>query len=125
MEKYNKVLGKFGEDAVEKFLNRNGYKILDRNYRCRFGEIDLIAFEDGCLVFVEVKTRVSERYGNPVNAVNGMKLQHLKKTALCYINYKKMADCPARFDIAEVFAESGEKGFSVKKINLIKNIFLY
>ncbi|MBP3284053.1 MAG: YraN family protein [Clostridia bacterium] len=125
MEKYNKILGNFGEDAAEKFLKRQGYKILERNYRCRFGEVDLVALEDGCLVFVEVKTRVSEKYGNPSNAVNGMKLQHMKKTALSYINYRRMGDYPARFDIAEVFADSGEKGFEIKKIHLIKNIFLY
>jgi len=125
MEKYNKILGNFGEDEVEKFLKRQGYKILDRNYHCRFGEIDIIAIEDKCLVFVEVKTRVSGKYGNPVNAVNGMKLQHMKKTALCYINYKRLGDYPARFDIAEVFAESDEKRFKIKKINLIKNIYLY
>jgi len=125
MEKYNKILGNFGEDEVEKFLKRQGYKILDRNYHCRFGEIDIIAIEDKCLVFVEVKTRVSGKYGNPVNAVNGMKLQHMKKTALCYINYKRLGDYPARFDIAEVFAESDETRFKIKKINLIKNIYLY
>lgn len=125
MEKYNKILGNFGENEVEKYLKRNGYKILDRNYNCRFGEIDIIAIEDKCLVFIEVKTRISEKYGNPVNAVNGMKLQHMKRTALCYINYKKMGDYPARFDIAEVFAENEGECFKVKKINLIKNIFLY
>ena len=125
MEKYNKVLGNFGEEAAEKFLKRRGYKILDKNYRCRFGEIDLIALEDGCLVFVEVKTRVSEKYGNPSNAVNGLKLQHMKKAALVYIDYRRMGEYPARFDIVEVFADSEETGFKIKKINLLKNIFLY
>jgi len=125
MEKYNKILGNFGEDAVEKYLRRHGYRVLERNYRCRFGEVDIVAIEDGCLVFVEVKTRISGKYGNPSNAVNGMKLQHMKKTALCYINYKRMGDYPARFDVAEVFANSDEKGFSVEKINVIKNIYLY
>ena len=125
MEKYNNVLGNFGEDEVEKYLKRHGYKILERNYRCRFGEVDIIALEDKCLVFVEVKTRISGKYGNPVNAVNAIKLQHLKKTALCYINYKRMADYPARFDIAEVFAENDGERFKVGKINLIKNIYLY
>jgi len=125
MEKYNKILGNFGEDAVEKYLRRHGYRVLERNYRCRFGEVDIVAIEDGCLVFVEVKTRVSGKYGNPSNAVNRMKLQHMKKTALCYINYKRMGDYPARFDVAEVFANSDEKGFSVEKINVIKNIYLY
>ena len=125
MKKYNKILGNFGENEVEKYLKWNGYKILERNYHCRFGEVDIIAIEDKCLVFVEVKTRISGKYGNPVNAVNGMKLQHMKKTALCYINYKRMGEYPARFDIAEVFAENAGESFKVGKINLIKNIYLY
>lgn len=125
MEKYNKILGNFGENEVERYLKMHGYKILDRNYRCHFGEVDIVAFEDNCLVFVEVKTRISGKYGNPVNAINGMKLQHLKRTALCYISYKRLADYPARFDVAEVFAEYDRERFKCKRINLIKNIYLY
>lgn len=123
IEKYNKSVGKFGEDKAAEILARNGYKILSRNYNCRFGEMDIVALEDNCLVFIEVKTRTTDRYGAPENAVNYWKKKHLELTARNYIDYKRMANFIARFDIVEVFAKYADNKFEMERFNIIKNAF--
>lgn len=122
MEKYNKVVGNLGEQTAKNYLIKNGYKILTTNYSCRFGEIDIIAMDKECLVFIEVKTRTSGKYGHPENAVNYWKKKHLELTARSYIDYKRMSNYIARFDVVEVFAKYADNSFIVEKINLIKNI---
>lgn len=123
MEKYNKTIGNFGEEEATKFLIENGYKILTRNYSCRFGEIDIIAIEDNCLAFIEVKTRTTLKYGAPENAVNYWKQKHLSLSARNYIEQYHMNNYFARFDVIEVFAKSADNSFGVEKINIIKNAF--
>jgi len=123
MEKYNKTIGNFGEEEATKFLVENGYKILTRNYNCRFGEIDIVAIEDNCLVFIEVKTRTSLKYGVPEYAVNYWKQKHLSLSARNYIEHYRMGNYFARFDVVEVFAKSTDNNFGVEKINIIKNAF--
>lgn len=73
-----------GEEFAAKLLTRMGYRILERNFRSRFGEIDLVALKDKTLVFVEVKTRFSQRYGNPFESVTPWKLRKITKTAQYY-----------------------------------------
>lgn len=123
MERYNKNLGAFGEDAAEKFLKKKGYKILERNFNCRFGEIDIIALDKECLVFVEVKTRSNNKYGNPQNAVNYYKRNHLELSARCYIDKNRLNNYIARFDIVEIFAKYADNNFIVEDINVISNAF--
>ena len=123
MERYNKVIGNFGEDEACKFLIKNGYKIIERNYNCRFGEIDIIAKDGDCLVFVEVKTRTSSKYGAPGNAVNFYKVKHLTLSARMYIDKNRLANYFSRFDIVEIFAKYADNNFMVDKINIIKNAF--
>lgn len=81
MGNWNKRIGKWGEDVAASFLERNGYSILCRNYITRYGEIDIVATEEDqgetYLVFVEVKTRTSDRFGNPEDAVTRSKRDHL------------------------------------------------
>ena len=122
MEKYNKVVGNLGEQTAKNYLIKNGYKILTTNYSCRFGEIDIIAMDKECLVFIEVKTRTSGKYGHPENAVNYWKKKHLELTARNYMDYKRMGNYIARFDVVEVFAKYSDNNFIVDRINLIKNI---
>ena len=122
MEKYNKVVGNLGEQTAKNYLIKNGYKILTTNYSCRFGEIDIIAMDKECLVFIEVKTRASGKYGHPENAVNYWKKKHLELTARNYMDYKRMGNYIARFDVVEVFAKYADNNFIVERINLIKNI---
>ena len=114
-----KKRGNKGEDAVAGYLRRRGYRILERQYRCRYGEIDLIARSlDGTLCFVEVKTRASSRFSRPCEAVTPAKQQRLRMTAQYYLAYTG-EDCPCRFDVAEVYpALDGEM-----TINYITNAF--
>ncbi|OGM15132.1 hypothetical protein A2V56_00525 [Candidatus Woesebacteria bacterium RBG_19FT_COMBO_42_9] len=76
-----RYFGDKGEKFAKKFLYERGYKILTTKFRCRFGEIDIVALKDGVLVFIEVKTRWSEKFGKPEEAVTPWKLQRIKRTA--------------------------------------------
>lgn len=73
-----------GEDLAAKFLQEKGYKIIERNFRKGYGEIDIIALKDNVLVFVEVKTRTSNNYGTPFEAITPFKLRSLVRTAQFY-----------------------------------------
>ena len=79
MEKYNKCIGNFGEDEAIRYLIKNKYKIIERNYSCKLGEIDIIAKDKDVLVFIEVKTRTNDKYGSPSLAVN-----YYKKRKIIY-----------------------------------------
>ena len=125
MERYNKIIGGFGEKHVAEYLSSNGYKILNMNYNCRFGEIDIVALDGNCLVFIEVKTRTTSRYGAPENAVNYWKRKHLVLSARSYIEQYRLKEYFARFDVVEVFANYADNNFIVDKINVIKNAFSF
>jgi len=92
-------LGQTGEAMAERHLKKMGYQILERNYRNRLGEIDLIARDKGTLVFVEVKTRRSDRYGGPRFAITAQKQKKLSITALSYLKQTQQINCKARFDV--------------------------
>ena len=95
-------LGKKGEDLAIAQLRAMKYKIIERNFKCALGEIDIIAREKDTLVFVEVKTRRTRDFGGPAAAVNARKQRQLSKVALTYLNLKKLAQIPARFDVVAV-----------------------
>lgn len=97
-----KKIGQAGEERAAKFLTRQGYRILERNYRAPYGEIDLIALDRGELVFVEVKTRTSDVYGSPELAVNPRKQERMIRAALGYIKFKKLHQMPCRFDVIAI-----------------------
>lgn len=117
MSLITKLLGREGEDRAEQYLVKQGYRILERNYRTRSGEIDLIALHQGMVVFVEVKTRTSDAFGAPELAVNPAKRKKMTRTALGYINYRKLHQVPCRFDVVAISAGGGEK------VELIQNAF--
>ena len=120
MEKYRQSIGKQGEIKAKNYLKRRGYQILECNYRTKAGEIDLIAKEKDCLVFVEVKTRTTEEYGTPAEAVSFYKQQHMVKSAQYYL-VRHGGECECRFDVIEVRLAS--KGwFKIAKINHLKNV---
>lgn len=81
----NRKLGEIGEDTAEKYLISQGFRILQRNYRCREGEIDILAERDGILKAVEVKTRRNAAFGSPCEAVSRYKQEHIRKAALQYL----------------------------------------
>lgn len=117
MSLLTKLLGKEGEDRAARFLVKQGYRILERNYSTRSGEIDLIALHDGVVVFVEVKTRTSAAYGAPELAVTPRKQQRMVKAALGYIKYKKLHQVPCRFDVVAIASEREQE------LELIQNAF--
>ena len=95
-------LGKKGEDLAVGQLKALKYKILERNFKCPLGEIDIIARDKSTLVFVEVKTRATRDFGGPAAAVDWRKQRQLSKVALTYLNKKKLSNVPARFDVVAV-----------------------
>ncbi len=96
--------GKYGEQLAHKYLKNKGYKILAQNWRySRYGEIDIIALNKNELIFIEVKTRSSINYGNPIEAVDERKMNKILKLAECYINLNPNVNFVAcRFDIIGV-----------------------
>jgi putative endonuclease len=102
-----KSAGNRGEAEVAGYLRRRGYGLLASQWRCRFGEIDLIARDpEGLLCFVEVKLRSNLQVGLPREYVTGAKQARLRSAAALYMSVKDL-DEPARFDVAEVYDESG------------------
>ncbi len=85
---YKQETGKTGEELASKYIEKQGYKIVERNFRCRQGEIDIIAEDKQELVFIEVKTRTNLSYGFPAEAVNYVKQKHINKATKYYL-YKK------------------------------------
>lgn len=102
------LLGKRGEEAAADYLRREGYEILHRNYRFGRAEIDLIARKGGTIVFVEVKARSSDRYGEPEEAVNREKIRRIRRVASAYLAQRRIGECDCRFDVVAVLF-SGEK----------------
>lgn len=96
--------GLIGEELAANYIKNKGYSILDRNYRTRLGELDIIAKKQNVIVFIEVKTRTSNAYGMPLEAVNYKKQQTIQKLSQQYILYKKLdKSCfNYRFDVIEV-----------------------
>jgi putative endonuclease len=116
MEK--KELGKKGEELALRFLKKRGYRIIEKNYVCKMGEMDIIAKEKDTFVFVEVKTRTSTTFGPPQLAVNPKKQMQLSKVALNFLKEKGLGDVKARFDVVAILF--GPKG---EEIELISDAF--
>jgi putative endonuclease len=94
-----KEVGNKGEKLAAKFLKRKGYRIIQRNYKCKLGEIDIVAGDGGTLVFVEVKTRRTQEFGPPEYAITAAKKKQMSKAALFYIKEKRLARQSCRFDV--------------------------
>ena len=103
-------LGNKGERLAEKFLLDQGYKILERQWRCSFGEVDLICRDASKeIVFVEVKTRASIGAGYPEESVTREKLQHILRTAEAYLTEKHLAQSPFRIDVVAIVTYEGKE----------------
>ncbi len=106
---YKKIItGRRGEDIAAAHLSKHGYRIIERNYRCRQGEIDIIAMDGTALVFIEVKTRSSDRFGPPASAVDAGKQGRMAHAALKYMADKCLSDTEARFDVVSVVVSGDE-----------------
>lgn len=114
------ALGRIGEAAAVDLLRRRGYRILTRNFRCPLGEIDLVAEHRGTTVFVEVKTRTTQKYGDPFDAVTPLKQHRLTRLATYYLKGRNRLDHPARFDaVAATVTLDGQ----VVRLDLLMNAF--
>jgi putative endonuclease len=118
MKSKEQKFGMRGETLAVWYLEKNGYKILEQNYRNRMGEIDIIAREKKTLVFVEVKSRRSIRYGSPKWAVTPKKQRKISMVALYYLKATKQIDVKARFDVVAITSNRDEP-----QIEIVKNAF--
>lgn len=101
-------LGDRGEMAACDFLRAQGYQILEKNYKCKLGEVDLVARRSGRLAFIEVKTRTSDHFGMPQEAVDLTKQEKIFKIAQWYLKEKKIEKAPIAFDVVAVLWKEGE-----------------
>ena len=110
--------GKKSENLAVWYLKKNGYKIIEQNYRTPLGEIDIIAKEKKTIVFVEVKSRQSIRYGNPKWALTPQKQRKISMVALQYLKSTRQMDAKARFDVVAVMSNRDQP-----QIEIVKNAF--
>jgi len=110
--------GKESESLAVRYLKKNGYKILEQNYRNKIGEIDIIAKEKGTLVFVEVKARKTHVFGNPKWAVTPKKQRKISMVALYYLKATNQTHVKARFDVVALCSAKDNS-----QIEIIKNAF--
>ncbi|MGH4138109.1 YraN family protein [Clostridium sp.] len=116
MKAFNKDIGALGEQISENYLKNLGYKILEMNFKCKCGEIDIIALKDGYICFIEVKTRYGTKFGLPAESVVFSKQKKIYKTAQVYIMYKNIINFNFRFDVMEVTLNSANNNFLVNHI---------
>lgn len=112
----NKEKGELGERIALRYLIKKGAEILEKNYKIKSGEIDIIAKLDNELVFIEVKSRSNLNYGYPAEAVNYKKIKKILNVAKYYLLINNLQNVPIRFDVLEIY-------FNERKINHIINAF--
>ena len=108
MSFFRKRLGQQGEQIAEKFLRKKGYKLVERNYRCKTGEVDLIVLDRRVIVFVEVKTRTDHSFGSPFEAVESRKQHKMVQAARFFLHERRLDQRDARFDVVGVSWPGGK-----------------
>ena len=111
------VLGRQGEAVAERYLMKKGYKLVERNYRCAAGEVDLIVLDRRVIVFVEVKTRTSVAFGTPAESIHKRKLSRFIAASNIFLAKNKLHGSSVRYDGIELMLEKGKF-----RLNHIKNI---
>ena len=112
------VVGKLGEEIAEKYLTQNNYKIIEKNFSCSFGEIDIIAKDEEEIVIIEVKTRTNNNFGEGIEAIDKYKQKHIINTAKFYIFQRHLESYSIRFDAIQIIKDKTHI-----KIKHIKQIF--
>ncbi len=102
MSRERQALGRAGEDAATSCLQREGYRILARNYTCLRGEVDIVAREGDVLCFIEVKARASASHGDPLEKVTPHKRRQVERAALDFISRRRLGEATCRFDVVGV-----------------------
>lgn len=100
-----RVIGRRGEEAAANYLKKHKYKIVDRNFSCQFGEIDLVVWDGETVVFVEVKARENDKFGLPREAVNRQKQQTIIRCANYWLYKCKQTGKAVRFDVVEILGD--------------------
>lgn len=118
MLNFRQLFGAKGEVAAVKFLKKNGYQIIETNYRNKIGEIDIIASDQGVIVFVEVKTRKNRVFANPKEALTARKQRTISMVALLWLKIKNKIGSRARFDVVTIILNNKKP-----EIEIIKNAF--
>jgi putative endonuclease len=120
MGSFNRAIGNMGEDLAQDYLKNLGYEIIERNFKCNIGELDIIGLDGSHISFIEVKARYGNCYGSPCEAVTYSKQRKIYKAAQFYIMIKKLHKCNFRFDVVEVMLNKKD---TTPSIRLIKNAF--
>ncbi len=115
----NRQKGRFGEKKAMTYLINHGYTIVDINYYCRYGEIDIVAKKAGIFVFVEVKARTSNAYGTPAEAISFIKQKRMVQSVQDYVQRNKIENYPLQMDVIEVYLLEDNR----YNVNHIKNAF--
>ncbi len=118
---YKKALGNRGEDIAAAYLQQQGYRIAERNYTCPLGELDIIAYRQGTLIFVEVRTNSPANEGLAEASIGFRKQRKLRQVATYYLKVKGMLERPCHFDVVIVLLEPGST--EPQRIKLIENAF--
>jgi putative endonuclease len=117
-DSFNKQKGSAGERSAYRYLRQHGYKIVARNYRKRFGEVDLIGWDGDTLAFIEVKSRTSHTRGRPEEAVHRSKQKQICRVAREYRSRNRLHDINYRFDIVSIESVAGQE-----HVDLLKGAF--
>ena len=120
MHSFNKDIGNYGESLAESYLVSLGVLIIDKNFKCKQGEIDLICRDGNYITFIEVKTRYSSQFGTPADSVTYKKQRKIFKTAQFYIMINMLRNINFRFDVIEVILNTSDNRYN---ISIIKNAF--
>lgn len=113
MKSFNKDIGSFGEDLSINYLIDNGYYILEKNYRNKIGEIDIICKKNNLLIFIEVKSRYTNSYGFPIESVTYYKRKQIIKVSMLYLILNKYNNFNIRYDVIEVFFNKNNDLFNI------------
>ncbi|MEG1255210.1 YraN family protein [Clostridium sp.] len=120
MKVLNKSIGDYGENLAKVYIENLGYILLEQNFLCKLGEIDIIAKDKNYICFIEVKTRYTNKYGSPLESITTLKRRKIYKAAEYYISLKHIHKSYFRFDVIEIIINTVD---SSPHINLIKNAF--
>ena len=118
MSRTTTEIGKLGEEIARKYLEKHDYKIIEQNYRTRYSELDLIAYKDTWLIFIEVRTKIGEQFGSPEETLNKQKIQRLQRAAAAYATTNKHKG-QYRIDAVCIVLNKNQ---NVERINHYENI---
>ena len=100
-------LGRAGEEYAAKYLQKRGFRIVERNFRCKLGELDIVARDGPFLVFTEVRSMTGKAFGSPQESITDKKKKKLRQVAQLYAKFRNVGDTPMRFDVVAITADSG------------------